>query len=111
MILTSTVKPVFEKWYNYGFENADFPFSGSPLSSKLLQLAGHAISDECESNPLYQSNEYRVTSGGNSNFKKIVHYAPSKIEYLSKNVEDILKLIELKLLGSSVAFPAIGTGN
>ena len=73
-------------------------------------MGGKSISDECNSNPLYQTSEYRVTTGGQSSFSNIVHFVPSKLDLLDLNLEKVLILVDEKLQKSSIAIPAIGTG-
>ena len=85
-------------------------FLGSLLSSKVLQLAGSSISVECDSNPVYKCNEFRITSGGSSKYDNIVHFVPPTLNLLDKNLESLLVLIDSQLRKSSVAIPAIGTG-
>ena len=74
-------------------------------------MGGNVVKDECESNPVFQAKEYRVTSGGNSQFANIVHFVPTKVDDLAQNLEQVLHLINDNLKRSSVAIPAIGTGN
>ena len=80
------------------------------LSSKVLQLGGNSICDECKSNPVFACDDFRVTSGGSSQFDNIVHFVPPKLDLLAKNLESVLVLINDKLQKCSVAIPAIGTG-
>lgn len=76
-----------------------------------MNLAGNAIKTECDSSSVLQNKACRITSGGNSNFKNIVHFiTPNNPEDLSKNLEDVLKFMDQNLNVNSVAIPAIGTG-
>ena len=58
----------------------------------------------------YQSNECRVTTGGNTQFQYIVHFITPQSPVLAQNLKIVLDLIEDKLKSTSVAIPAIGTG-
>ena len=82
----------------------------SQLSRKLLQKGGNSIETECRSNPKYQSNECRVTTGGNTQFQYIVHFITPESPVLAQNLKIVLDLIEDKLKSTSVAIPAIGAG-
>ena len=53
----------------------------------------------------------RITSGGNSTFKNIIHFiTPNDTKVLAENLEDVLNFIDKNLNVNSVAIPAIGTG-
>ena len=88
-----------------------FFFVASVLSKKLLQQGGNAISDECKSSPVFQSPQYRVTSGGSTQFQYVVHFVTPKLGYLAKELENVLVMVNDQLKENSIAIPAIGTGN
>ena len=78
----------------------------------MLQIAGTSISDQIKSNPLFEAKEYKVTTGGYSRFKYIVHMAASaNVGFVHQDLEKVLIMIDKKLETNSVAIPAIGTGN
>ena len=84
----------------------------SEVSSKLLKITGNEISEECKSNPLYKADELRITKGGNSSFQNIVHLISPNLEYVHEYLEKALVIIEKYFQNcSSIAIPAIGTGD
>ena len=85
-------------------------FLASILSAKLVQKGGNSIVAECKNNPLLQSNECRVTSGGTTKFHNIVHFITPNVNVLAQNLLNVLNLINDKLQKNSVAIPTIGAG-
>ena len=85
-------------------------FLASMLSAKLVQKGGNSIAAECKNNPLLQSNECRVTSGGSTKFHNIVHFITPNATVLAQNLLNVLNLINDKLQKKSVAIPTIGAG-
>ncbi|XP_076815876.1 protein mono-ADP-ribosyltransferase PARP14-like [Clavelina lepadiformis] len=91
---------------------SDFNLTGGQLSAKLVAKAGTGIVQECSTNPQYSSTHYRVTSGGGLNCKNVLHLvSPKDAKYVSKSLKTVFEVVEKKLQLSSVAIPAIGTGN
>jgi len=90
--------------------NLLFVFSASQLSALLVKKAGSAIVTECQSNPILKTNECRVTSGGNTQFRNIVHFITPQANILAQNLLNVLILIDSQLKKNSVAIPAIGAG-
>ncbi|NWX37774.1 PAR14 polymerase, partial [Notiomystis cincta] len=77
------------------------------VSKAILNGAGKAVEDECSVLGMQTGNNYIVTQGGNLPCKKIIHFLPQKdIKFL---VSQVLQECELQQF-TSVAFPAIGTG-
>ena len=85
-------------------------FSASQVSSKLIQMGGNSISEECKSNPMLKTADYRVTKGGKTQFQNIVHFVTPNISLLAKKLEEVLVMVNDQLQKSSIAIPAIGTG-
>ncbi|CAK8697157.1 unnamed protein product [Clavelina lepadiformis] len=91
---------------------SDFDLTRGQLSAKLVAKAGTGIVQECSTNPQYSSTHYRVTSGGGLNCKNVLHLvSPKDAKYVSKSLKTAFEVVEKKLKLSSVAVPAIGTGN
>ena len=58
-----------------------------------------------------QEKGYKITGGGNLNFKNVVHFiTPSNCNVLATNLEHLLGVLDKKLKRKSIAIPAIGTG-
>ena len=81
------------------------------MSSSLLQLGGNSINDECNTSPLFKRKFFLVTNGGTSQFHNVVHFVPTNPGLLTQNLEEVLTYIDGQLQKTSVAIPAIGTGN
>ncbi|NXS31108.1 PAR14 polymerase, partial [Pomatostomus ruficeps] len=77
------------------------------VSRAILNGAGKAVEDECGVLAQQTDNDYIITQAGNLPCKKIIHYvALNDIRFL---VSRVLQECELQQY-TSVAFPAIGTG-
>ncbi|XP_076818034.1 uncharacterized protein LOC143463447 [Clavelina lepadiformis] len=91
---------------------SDFNLTGGQLSKQMIAKAGPGIVQECNNKPRYSSAQYRVTSGGGLNCKNVLHLvSPKDAKYVSKSLKTAFEVVEKKLQLSSVAIPAIGTGN
>ncbi|NWX59781.1 PAR14 polymerase, partial [Promerops cafer] len=77
------------------------------VSRAILNGAGKAVEDECGVLGMQTDNNYIITQAGNLPCKKIIHFVyQDDIKFL---VSRVLQECELRQY-SSVAFPAIGTG-
>ena len=85
-------------------------FVASQLSKKLLQQGGNSISDECKFSPILASQQYRVTTGGSTQFHNIVHFVTPKLNQLAQDLAVVLIMVNDQLKKKSIAIPAIGTG-
>ncbi|NWV35477.1 PAR14 polymerase, partial [Grantiella picta] len=77
------------------------------VSRAILNGAGKAVEDECTVQGMLGVSNYIITQAGNLPCKKIIHFvAQNDIKSL---VSQVLQVCELQKY-TSVAFPAIGTG-
>ncbi|NXS16895.1 PAR14 polymerase, partial [Mystacornis crossleyi] len=77
------------------------------VSRAILNGAGKAVEDECGVLGIQTNKNYIITQAGNLPCKKIIHFvAQNDIKFL---VSQVLQECELQQY-TSVAFPAIGTG-
>ncbi|NXY63930.1 PAR14 polymerase, partial [Callaeas wilsoni] len=77
------------------------------VSRAILNGAGKAVEDECGVLGMQSDNNYIITQAGNLPCKKIIHFVPQNdIKFL---VSKVLQECERQQY-TSVAFPAIGTG-
>ncbi|NWW99314.1 PAR14 polymerase, partial [Caloenas nicobarica] len=79
----------------------------SGVSRAILNGAGKAVEDECARLALQSNQLYITTQAGNLPCKKIIHFVAQ--EDIKSQVSQVLQECELQQY-SSVAFPAIGTG-
>ncbi|NWV76427.1 PAR14 polymerase, partial [Dasyornis broadbenti] len=77
------------------------------VSRAILNSAGKAVENECIVLAQLDTHNYVITQAGNLPCKKIIHFvAQNDIKFL---VSQVLQVCELQQY-TSVAFPAIGTG-
>ena len=78
----------------------------------VLKEGGPDVEKECEQNPLVQNNRFRIAGSGNLPFKFLAHLAVDSrnLHRISDDLFHIFKELD-KLQLTSVALPAIGTGN
>ncbi|NXW86314.1 PAR14 polymerase, partial [Alopecoenas beccarii] len=79
----------------------------SGVSRAILNGAGKAVEDECAQLALQSNQLYITTQAGNLPCKNIIHFVAQ--EDIKSQVSQVLQECELQQY-SSVAFPAIGTG-
>ncbi|NXD19774.1 PAR14 polymerase, partial [Spelaeornis formosus] len=77
------------------------------VSRAILSGAGKAVEDECALLGMQTSKNYIITQAGNLPCKKIIHFVHQ--EDIKSLVSQVLQECELQQY-TSVAFPAIGTG-
>ncbi|XP_005049681.1 PREDICTED: poly [ADP-ribose] polymerase 14 [Ficedula albicollis] len=77
------------------------------VSSAILNGAGKAVEDECGVLAQQTSNKYIITQAGNLPCKNIIHVVAQ--EDIRSLVSQVLQECELQQY-TSIAFPAIGTG-
>ncbi|NWY71793.1 PAR14 polymerase, partial [Erithacus rubecula] len=77
------------------------------VSSAILNGAGKAVEDECGVLGMQTNNKYIITQAGNLPCKNIIHVVAQ--EDIKSLVSQVLQECELQQY-TSVAFPAIGTG-
>ncbi|CAK8697151.1 unnamed protein product [Clavelina lepadiformis] len=88
-----------------------FDLTGGILSQKVIAKAGQSVVQECNSKPIYATKHYKVTSGGQLSCKNIVHMVSDQRSKPTANLLKVLEVVDQKLKMSSLALPAIGTGN
>ncbi|XP_048340457.1 protein mono-ADP-ribosyltransferase PARP14 [Sphaerodactylus townsendi] len=86
--------------------NANFN-AKSGVSKAILEGAGSQVEMECELQASQANNGFITTQGGNLICKNIIHLIPDSD--INSQVSKVLQECELRKY-SSVAFPAIGTG-
>ncbi|OPJ79795.1 poly [ADP-ribose] polymerase 14 [Patagioenas fasciata monilis] len=79
----------------------------SGVSRAILNASGKAVEDECAQLALQSKQLYITTQAGNLPCKYIIHFVAQ--EDIKSQVSQVLQECELQQY-SSVAFPAIGTG-
>ncbi|NWX39256.1 PAR14 polymerase, partial [Steatornis caripensis] len=77
------------------------------VSKAILNAAGKAVEDECAQLASQPNNSYITTQAGKLSCKKIIHFVAQ--EDIKVLVSTVLQECELQQY-TSVAFPAIGTG-
>ncbi|CAK8697164.1 unnamed protein product [Clavelina lepadiformis] len=86
-----------------------FDLNGGQLSSKLIAKAGQTVVQECASNPCFSTSNCRVTRGGKLSCQYVVHLMAN--QDVSKSLQEVFSVVNKQLKCSSLALPAIGTGN
>ncbi|XP_078483880.1 uncharacterized protein LOC100181779 isoform X2 [Ciona intestinalis] len=88
----------------------DFELSKGQVSAILLRRVGPQLQTECNNNPKFATESYRITSGGNL-CDHIVHYVLPNEEYRIE--ESIMELLEKcdNMEAITVVMPVLGSGN